>query len=899
MNFKSRKDGFLIKTRSGRVTVYSWWALTIPACTAIFFTLSLLFFSHPTVQKSVVRAMRNPSLQNCITAIRFFGSVTGKSIAVLTSTPHPKQDSTLPTLHLDVPPNTIEKMFALHREYLTAAQLYRMEKGEQQIDAHPYFKATLVDENETTQAVKIKLRGLSAWHHEKAKPSLRVKYPKTDIYQGWRYMELSRPKEGLAMSNWLPDSIGAELGLFSDRGDHVRLFINRKHYGVYRRTRRMGEPLAISNNRMPGTFFKGEFAKEMWQSSEGWKVFGEPTAHNRERFEHFLQVLNSPNSANTLTELKRSVNPERMAQWAALNVLSGSTHTDKLHNHAYFVNSNEGQIEPIPWDVGFAYYHAPTLPVDSLTGNPVLEKFMCDPHWCHLRNTILYSFVNTSPPKFDFKSEADRKITMLMPDLHADRHLQSMRYYFSSINQHPWSAADLDPERSHLLDWIDQRVKHLQSYLNSAVVYVEDLSSDKPECRISVAGNVGVVVDIPGETETRLLLPGLSKQTFRWQQEKKPDVSTFGSPAVSYVKPGSLNYLLNCRARDLKIRNAITGAIVTARTAPQPHHPLRSCHPDDFETQATGSIRIGPGEVHVKEDIIIGPKQSLTIIPGTKLLISPGVGIYSRGPVFAQGTKTNRIQIMPAGKEPWAALGVSGRESNGSIFRNVHIEGGSTGVKNGILFKGMLSVYNCPDLTFSECTVGRNFIGDDAVNFAQSHVTVSDCIWNDALSDALDLDMCTGTIRNSSWKNSGNDAIDLMKCDVRISNCKCVGSGDKGVSVGEGTEALINNCLLSECEIGIEVKDSSKAFANETRFEFNNIALNAYQKKWMFSRGGEILLRNCKFKGSNRGDVSIEPRSELTLVGTKARSVINGANRITRTSIIERNWQPLANKIAF
>ena len=59
----------------------------------------------------------------------------------------------------------------------------------------------------------------------------------------------------------------------------------------------------------------------------------------------------------------------------------------------------------------------------------------------------------------------------------------------------------------------------------------------------------------------------------------------------------------------------------------------------------------------------------------------------------------------------------------------------------------MFNAYNCPLVTLRHCHFGANVVGDDTVNLAESVFEVSDCSWQDALSDALDMDMSRGTHR--------------------------------------------------------------------------------------------------------------------------------------------------------
>jgi hypothetical protein len=179
-------------------------------------------------------------------------------------------------------------------------------------------------------------------------------------------------------------------------------------------------------------------------------------------------------------------------------------------------------------------------------------------------------------------------------------------------------------------------------------------------------------------------------------------------------------------------------------------------------------------------------------------------------------------------------------------------------------------VYDCPDVQVKNCEFGANLIGDDTLNLAESRILVEDCVFRDALSDAFDADRCEGTIRGCRFYASGNDALDLMTCRVQVEDCRMEGSGDKGISVGEGTRALVRDCELVSCTIGIELKDSSRAVVYDTLLTANTTAVHAYQKKWNYPGGGSALFVRCRFS-ENPQDFDLKKRCHVQLWETVAR----------------------------
>jgi hypothetical protein len=652
---------------------------------------------------------------------------------------------------------------------------------------------------------------------------------------------------------------------------------------------RPGEPLAISHGRLPGTFFKGDSEEDvLWNSMEPWALHGEENAANEANFQRFLDHLRQARSPESVAGLSRILDADAYAKWAALMVVTGSVHTDRIHNHVYFICANRGLVEAVPWDCqSFGMLTDPEMPPDFFL-HPLMETVLCDPRWIHRRNQYAYGLLCTAAAPEQIGQTIDGAVDRMLPDLRADVNLASLQRTPSGWRLVPRSVLDIEDERQEIKAWARQRHGYLMEYLSAARVAVEPHPLRTDASRVHVFGTVGVHVQDRrvGASSPRLLMPGLSLEKQRYINQPYSR-----STIVDYLTPAVLTYDVEAPPGELLFTNAITGTSVRVESRVPPELlPTRSIHPADFPEEPHDDVTLGPGTLKLEEDLMIGPAQRLIVRPGTTIEMHKGVGIYSRGVTLVEGTAELPVRIVAADGEPWAAFSVYGESTAGSLFTHLQVSGGSLGTDTVAHFKGMFNVYNCPQVTLRQCEFGRNFNSDDAVNLAESRVEIADCRWRDANADGLDLDMCEGVIRGCRWENCGNDGLDLMGCRVRVEHCRFIGNGDKGISVGENTRLSAINCTITSCDIGIEVKDASAALVSETDFDDNRLAVHSYQKHWLYGNGGQTALASCRISGSREADLSIEKRSRLFLHNTQAARIAEGSQRVSIVDELGAEW---------
>ena len=891
MRIRFARQGFWL-IRAGSSVQYAWrWLLPFVITPILFAGLLALAMTRTStfgmlLQRHAWRPILEFYCQN--------NRVVIENLCALKPVP---SVSAIPTLSLTLDDNTLRAMqLAKHRG--------DSRLGHKPGSDTPYFNAYYTDETGQRQRAKIALRGANRWHHYPDKPSLRVKIKKADVARGARYVELSRPEDVLAFRHRLAGILAGKLGLVAPINEPVRLFLNNKYRGVYERSLRLGEPLALKNGRLPGTFFKGTIPLarpdlDLWASSQYWRKFGEAAEADVAVFDGFLATLRQAPSHATLRQLARFFDTQVYAKWSAVMAVTGSIHTDARHNQVLFLCPNQGKLEAVPWDANcHENVHRPYYPIDAVL-HPIMDMINRDPRWVYRRNQLIGELVNGIASPEALHALLEHEVDRVQTALESDPNLANLELKGFLL---PYSVLEIETQREEFKAWATDHARYLRAYLADARVWVAPAESRPGWSRIEVFGTAPVRTRVEAHEElvgdgargrSLLLYPGLAENLS--EAHFNPAMA---HSVVRFSAPAPLVYFVKAPPSALRFTNAITGNPVLPQAAkPDFQGAVRSLHPWRFPAEPEGEIVLGPGTVVVERDLIVGPKQTLVIRPGTRLELRKGIGIYANGRTLARGTADAPIEIGPADPEPWAAVGVYGAASEGSRFEHLRVAGGSVGTHGTIRFKGMFNVYNCPNVELRHCRFDANRVGDDAVNLAESHIRVEHCQWNDAFRDGLDVDQCTGSIAHCRWRNCGNDALDLMNSRLRIDQCVFRDSGDKGISIGEATVALVTTCEVVRCRTGIEAKDDSHVIIRDSTFDGNGRGLHAYQKKWMYNRGGSVLLMGCRINNSDQADLSIQGRSRAELLRTPVVVAADERHRIVTVSGVNRTWQELIEEL--
>lgn len=450
-----------------------------------------------------------------------------------------------------------------------------------------WVKVRYRDVDHREGAGKVALRGFSAWHHGRSKPSLRLK-PKGKRRRGPASVELSRPEDPLAICNWLPDHIGAGLGLMHEHSEPVRLLLNGRDCGVYLRSIRPGDDLCDAAGRPRSAFFKGDSLGDrrhldLWASSASWRTFGTWQPSATEALEELLAALREPPTAGSLRRLAGAIDLEQAARLMAVASLVGSIHADAVHNHVMYYNPETGRIEPLLWDAnGFGIHAEPELAV-NVARHPLAARLLSSPRFLHRRNEVLWEQMRGPASAEKLIAAVDQRLAEIDAALQTDPEIARLVLRRGVFELDEVGYAGLQGARREFLDFVERREAYLERWFQRARVSMVPLAKDPSHTLVTVFGDVAVklsrtdgaeVLSADGR-DAALLWPGIREALVDDRQHQESDGRGVSAP---HGVPAALQYVVACPVAQLNLRNAFTGQAVSAEPSPEASKS-RSVHP--------------------------------------------------------------------------------------------------------------------------------------------------------------------------------------------------------------------------------------------------------------------------------------------------------------------------------
>ena len=754
--------------------------------------------------------------------------------------------------------------------------------------------------------VKARYMGDNHWHWLWNQKSWRIKTKKNKLIENSRKLNIKNPRTAVTLNECVAQDLAKEIGLIAPRVYPVKLVVNNIYKGVHLFWDSIDESVIRRFNRMPGSVYSGDGAPRdkasgvslLWKDEKWWAKSASRNAQQkayREDIRTLIGAVNDPDPKHFYVFANQYLNKEAFASFFSLDNLVAGMHHDYHHNHKIYFDPIMGKFEPVSWDIDEWHLNKPEFDAAS---SPLLNQWKLLPGFDLLRKKRLYELIDKGafqPDKVLDRIDAyDHKIR---PALEADAYRDEK--YWRAVNimkfptlpcfPFPMNQYD-DSVRAHK-EKIDGRISMLRAYLSHSKMICslsERGNSGNYVVRLAVCGNVGrlvtgmeifgsfksakifrdvnrnfvrdaqdILVGKTGRVNGEIIiplqeevLPGYKKEN----QLKHMNNYLFGNYRL-VVSPLEYDYIIDTHGGtvdDVKIQsqNVVTGQSLGTTYEPIPERIARetiSLHPWELPPEpARQSVSLGPGEVIITRTEIYPEHISLTILPGTTLRLGESVSLFCYGKVTSKGTHDEPIRFQPLDPgKAWGAFVLQGKGSSGSVFEQCSWEGGSEARRNLIYYSGMVSIHGVDDLAIRNCTVGRNFLGDDAMHLAYcKNFMMEGCFFSQAGSDALDVDLSSGKIVFSRFTNSGNDALDLMTSNVRVDQCVFTRAGDKGISVGEKTNLAVDGCVFQNCKVGMEIKDRSVVSFERNIFRYCHTAINMYQKNWRYGGGGILKAGN-------------------------------------------------------
>ncbi len=667
-------------------------------------------------------------------------------------------------------------------------------------------------------AIEVKLRGLTAMHYLKLRPSLRLKFPKEHLFEGKKQINLSDPYDkGLTAdetANW-------ELrryGILTWDSRFVVLRLNGNVIGVFQEIEQFGRSMADRNGRPEGFIFSGAgqlFGKEGPGYDKASAAVGLLLA-----FSANSRVSTDPDSDWGF--VRAYFDTDRWAWAAALMAVLGSGHGWAPDNLRLFWDPARGRFEPIPWDYSSGRIEKSALHGERMGG---LGRALCGiPEFRRMRDVRMWTLLT-------------QRVNEIMK--RANERFEELAGPLSNDTRHPDIALDRSRHEG-FIERLDHNRQVLMEYFRShdlRVVVFRD-----------TVGALTLQLENHGKSFLSVDRIALSNgREVRMQELTAPEIvdgAWLGDPgrallAVS-VAPGE-------RLVGLEVRDAVVGAALAdpevsivdgvgpaPRVEPKPVRERLRLSVENVHI-ATDKVTFGPGRVSMSGTIEIPDMYTVVFAPGLELEMGPGASLLVAGDFESLGTQDAPISVRGSDPAvPWGGVAVQGTRSEPRAVRMKHtvFEGGSGSQNARTYFTAPFAVHDGV-VTIESCEF-RNSVADDGINLKYCDVDVRNSFFGGSADDAVDLDFCRGEVVGNVVVDSGGDGLDVSGSDVAIVGNEIARCKDKGMSIGERSRVSVERNVIRDCYTGIAVKDSSFAEIEGGRLEGLQVGVALYVKKLTF-----------------------------------------------------------------
>ena len=830
----------------------------------------------------------------------------------------------------------VVSIFASKKPGLEQVRIYLSDKAIKKISTYTpnnekkWLSADILSKNKLKK-IDIKGRGSNPTNWMFNKKSYKVKFPKKDVKNYIREYNYVIPRNPGMLGTYLGYFIAEKSGVLSPEARLVELFVNDRPQGVYIEVEELGEGFLRKNNIMPVDLYEGAGSRShkipyltsnlltniaLWDKSAYFNKFQE--SDNR-RLSYAFKAMNLAQSDDDQYQIFKEIfDLDSWARYSAYQTIVQSWHNYEDNNLTIIFDHWRGKIIPISSDTIFdddinetlldiqlILDNDPTL-IDRIYGNK--PEFIKKKYY-YLNKMIEEGVLNEA------LIEVERLEKKLIASWSRDEN-KHQYHIINSIQGNPFSQSDFISEISLIKSKIILINKKIKLMLDSKPVVSSQSEGNKLKININTflplenislnfsndlsLGNSDLFYDLNANSiidESDILIPveyEKGKMTLKTifisnrsnEAKNNSRVNLFSSfPGVSYAPT---TFVLLSEVKLPQIESISVEGL---------NYSNKKLNVDDYVTPNMNNIPFASntisesiylsGNIIVKNDTYYD--KPVVIREGTNIILYPNISLFFKQKVTAIGSFEKPIIVKSFNEESWGTFALIGPNTKGSILSNIFINNGSGALTKTTHFTSALSVHDTSNIHINNCKIGNNKLFDDLVHIVySSSVIIESCIFENANSDAINIDLSEVAMINIVVSNSGNDAIDLMGSNAYIKNSLLEKSNDKGVSVGESSNVLIINTTIDSNIIGIQSKDKSVANVIGGQFSNNNTQFSAYSKNWRYGGGGKIYITGSNIFNA-KNDIDIHKGSNLEISNSFADSKIKDNSKRIQIKSMKKN----------
>lgn len=263
--------------------------------------------------------------------------------------------------------------------------------------------------------------------------------------------------------------------------------------------------------------------------------------------------------------------------------------------------------------------------------------------------------------------------------------------------------------------------------------------------------------------------------------------------------------------------------------------------------------------IFIHKDLKLQKDHSLYLRDNQKIILKNGSSLVLFGNVNIEASEGKEVLVEGEMPESGSIISIDNKFSaENLVLKNLTFPK----VKGYILYGGLNIINSEVNL---RNVVIMNSLSEDSLNLINSNSNLNNLKFINSQSDALDIDSGTANLNNIFCNKINNDCLDFSNANIEGNNIFANDVLDKSLSIGENSNVKINNIKINNSEIGLAVKDNSKAFIKSLNLQNVTLPLAVFVKK---NEYGPAQLEITDFVTNNSNEIYlVDDSSKLKIEG--------------------------------
>lgn len=795
--------------------------------------------------------------------------------------------SSLPKININIPAIQQQKLDRFRRKAFLENRIAASSKK--------YFKST--GQINANKEIRLNYRLKGDWldHLKDDKWSFRIKLKDSlQLFEGVKTFSVQNPITRSFLKEWLLHKVLASEDILTTKYDFIWLTINGKSKGIYAFEEHFEKYLLERQQRREAPIFKFN-ENGFWEVIEfqqktlsikpmqeyyaldvadikpfkKGKTFKDSLLH--QQFEKGSQLLSEFRSLNP--KALHYIDHEKFGKYLALTDVFKNYHALNWINLRFYLNPISGLIEPVVYD-GYeehpsvkwnstpmiGYIDAQHNTISNLPQGIIAQLFKHPKFRKHYYESLnKYTSKNFLDAVF---SDYAKDISRLTYEIQKEfptytfnkndyyKNSDTLRSVIKNSQQHLLSAKN-NFNYVSLWDWREQHAKttYMPTLTDSIFFPSIALKGQYKNKQLHLISYNPSPIKVIGliKKDTTLMLDHHPLLMDKYNPQDKPKQYVIDETKVKEV-------LYQIGNKEYKTKISKKAHIDIHKSISFISPPLT-----DFFIEKDGVLYLNKKETLIDHQLLLPADKKLKLIAGDQIRFVKNGALVVKGNIEMIGNKKDKIIIT--GENNTNGIIVSSAGSVSVNMKHVTISNLGNVSTFNITTTGGLTIYkaNC---TISDCSF-KNSLGEDLVNLVNCSSSISNSTFENAYSDALDIDYGKGKIVNCQFLNSQNDNIDISSAVYQIEKTASSNAKDKAISCGEHSTVTIINSTINNSVSGIVAKDKSVVSVSNSRISNCDFGVKVFQKKPEYD-GAQLIIKKTTFK-ENKQNQYKDQQSSITI----------------------------------